>query len=154
LEQRKKADTVAEELREVLKLREQAAKQMNAMNTQGLATPTDLAEAQAKAAEARVRLAEREATAGRRGEVLERLADEIAMAEVDMADVEIQLMQVAERLEQVNPARATTRALERLLEEGAVPTGEMPPLDAELIKEERELVREKVVLQVERVTEE
>jgi hypothetical protein len=154
VEARKKADAVAEELRMVLKLREQAAKQVDAMNTQGLATPTDVAEARAKAAEARVRLAEREATAGRRGEVLDRLADEIAMAEVDMADVEIQLMRVSERLEQVDPARATTQGLERLVEERAVPTGGVPPLDVELIKEERELVRENVVLQVEEVREE
>jgi hypothetical protein len=125
------------------------------MNNTGAATTAELGEARAKLADARIKLAEREnalAKAGK-GEILDRLADEMTMVSVDLTDVRIQLDQIEHKLAQLDPATATTQSLEQVIKDRTVPTSAttLPPLYAQLEHHERDLVKEKVTLQVEDV---
>ena len=92
-----------------------------------------------------------------KGELLDRMADEMAMVSVDQEELQIQSDAVRRQLQMLNPAVATTQSLEEALKAGLVPPAAgaagLPPLYGELERRERELVREKVVLEVEDVEE-
>ncbi|HZZ43094.1 MAG TPA: hypothetical protein VFE58_09160 [Tepidisphaeraceae bacterium] len=150
-------DPVIEQLRTVVKLRDDEVKHLDAMRRAGVATDSEYAEAQAKLAEARVKLAEREASAGKagKGELLDRLADEMTMTIVDFTDLQIQLDHVRDELHSLNPSSATTQSLEEILKNGTIPQGKdannLPPLFGQLEERERSLVHEKVILEIDDV---
>lgn len=148
----KDSDPVAAELSSVVKLRETEIKLIEAQYKLGTATATDLTAAQAKLAEAKAQLADRQAVVIKtgKGAILDRLADEMALVTVDLTDIRLQMHTIDEELAKLNPAAATTQSLETLVKDGTAPpvAGTLPPLFYELDRKERDLIRQKVILEV------
>jgi hypothetical protein len=105
-------DQIAKEMRKLVELRENEYQQRKASG----GTTSDL---EAALAEARIRLAEREANVGKagKGELLDRLTDELAMISVDTTDLELRLRQVQDELSQYNLANIDAAKLDALVKD-------------------------------------
>jgi hypothetical protein len=108
-------DIIVQELHRLVALREADLAQQKAKLAAGAAV--EVSQAEAALAEARIRLAEREAGLGKagKGELLDRLTDELAMVSVDAADIEIQLKQVQEELRAYRVDKVDPAALDQLI---------------------------------------
>jgi hypothetical protein len=81
-----------------------------------------IADAEAALAEAKIRLAERDASLGKagKGELLDRLTDELTMVSVDATDVEIRLNQVQSELKLYSLDKMDPANLEQLVKRDPV----------------------------------
>jgi hypothetical protein len=117
-EQRRRAeaarqdDQVAKEMRKLVELRENEYQRRKESG----GTTSELETA---LAEARIRLAERETNVGKagKGELLDRLTDELAMISVDTTDLELRLHQVQDELSQYNLANIDASKLDALVKD-------------------------------------
>jgi hypothetical protein len=156
LEDLRSQDDVAEQLKKIVELREKDLKTTEMGVSSGLRTPSELAEAQAKLAEARVRVAERAASLNKTsaGQLLDRLADELATLSVDVTDMRIQLDEISQALRDLDPSRATTQSLEDAVSRNLVPASPADaasPLYKDLERQEHALIKQKLRLQIQEI---
>jgi len=145
-------DEISAQLKRIVEEREvELARYKNLEKTQAVGSP-EVSQAEAKVAEAKIPLLERQATLAKRGkgELLDRLADELAMVSVDVTEIRLQLKNIEEELRKYDLANARPEDLDRLAQERArVPEpNALPPLYYELEKQRLELMKEIFGLQV------
>jgi len=145
-------DAISEQMKKIVAAREAELNSIKQMMRDGRASANEMAAAEAKVAEAKIPLLERQASLGKRGkgELLDRLADELAMVSVDVTEMQFQLDNIRNELKKYDIASAGPEDLKRLAEERAkVPEANtLPPLYTELQKKQRELMKEKFGLEV------
>jgi hypothetical protein len=97
-------DPVTADLKKVVELNEKKAAYVKAQVSVGAATPADASAADVAVAEARVRLAEREeeVSATGKGQLLDRLSDELAEIAVDAAELKARMAYCRHELELLN----------------------------------------------------
>jgi chromosome segregation ATPase len=151
-------DAIARELRKLVELREEAMARSKQLRDQGLVAQAEASEPEAKLAEAKIRLAEREAelAKGGKGDVLERMSDELAMVSVDLLELDIQLSRVRDQLNRYNLSVNNPKQLDELLSQepqlGGGDAAALYALQEDLRKQSIQLQRERFALIVEDVT--
>jgi hypothetical protein len=112
-------DAVAKELQNLVKLREQELDlKRKYRDGGGASSPGEIPAAEAQVSEAKIRLAEREAQLGKsgKGELLDRLTDELAMVSVDVTETELRLGQVRGELRMYDPRSIDATGLDRVIQ--------------------------------------
>jgi hypothetical protein len=151
-------DAIINELRKLVKLREESLARSKQLRDQGLTAVSEFGRAEAELAEAKIRLAEREATLakGGKGDLLERLSDELAMVSIDLMELDIQISQVRDQLKRYDISVANPKQLEELLANDPQLAGanlaSLVPLKEDLRRQSMQLVKEKFALLVDDVT--
>lgn len=150
-------DPVVEEMKKIVALHEQKLQRVQQMAAQGVTSSSDLASTQAEVAEARLRLLERQSAIGKggKGELMDRLTDELAMVSIDSTDLQIQLAQLRDEITKTDPAKLTADGLADLLKRDPAldngPGSALPPLYNELQQQVASLRLEWLKLVVEDV---
>lgn len=100
LDRAKQDDAILKELRELVKLRERDVEVKQQLLQGGQLQATEVASARTQVSETKIRLAERESQVAKagKGELLDRLTDELAMVSVDVSEIEIRLEQIRDTL--------------------------------------------------------
>jgi hypothetical protein len=112
-------DPVVKELQNIVKLREQELDiKQKYRNGGGPTVPGEIPAAEAQVSEAKIRLAERESQLGKsgKGELLDRLTDELAMVSVDVTETELRLNQVRNELKMYDPRSIDANGLDRVIQ--------------------------------------
>jgi hypothetical protein len=157
-EKQRSDDPISEELQGLVKMRTSEVEKMTRLHQNGSISAAELARSEAELSEAKIRLAERQATLGTagKGELLDRLADELAMVSIDATELKIRLEQLREMLRQSDPAAMDVKALDAILKEdpaGGTKDGKrLPPLYYELRDQLNELRRQELILKIEDVS--
>jgi chromosome segregation ATPase len=157
-QQRAQDDPITAELRKLVALREDGYARVKQLNEVGHAGQGDVTAAQAALAEAKIRLVEREAglAKGGKGDLLERLSDELAMVSVDLIDLDVQMQFVRHQLDRFDTNLSNINQLDELLKKnpnlGAANVANLDALQQELQQQYRQLHRERFALMVEDVT--
>jgi hypothetical protein len=110
-------DAIAKELQNLVKLREQEATLKRSQISTGIVPASEGPAVEAQLAEAKIRLAEREAQLSKagKGELLDRLSDELAMVSVDVTETELRLQQVRNDLRMYDPRSIDPQGLSRVI---------------------------------------
>ncbi|HVT88790.1 MAG TPA: hypothetical protein VHD56_08070 [Tepidisphaeraceae bacterium] len=110
-------DPVLNEMRKLVSLREEELKLKKAQFSTGIIPAAEGSAAEAQLSEAKIRLAEREAALGKagKGELLDRLTDELVMISVDATDVQLQLAKVKDELATYDPHEMDVKRLDELM---------------------------------------
>src|SRR5262245_2636559 len=150
-------DAVARELRKLVELRGDAMARTKQLRDQGMVAQAEAREPEAALLEAKIRLAEREAELAKagKGDVLERMADELAMVSVDLMELDIQLSRVRDQLNRYNVSVNNPKQLDELLAQepqlGGGDAAALIALQEDLRKQSIQLQRERFALIVEDV---
>ncbi|HEY7088900.1 MAG TPA: hypothetical protein VH518_12475 [Tepidisphaeraceae bacterium] len=117
VEEQRSEDPIASELRKLVKLREEEVARAQALSKANTISRDELAQTDAALSEARIRLAEREASLGKagKGELLDRLSDELAIVTIDLTELEVQMSQASYQLKRYDPATIDSKKLDELL---------------------------------------
>lgn len=157
-EEKAHLDPIQEQLRRVLALRKEELKRTRDMAAQGLAPTSEVMEVEGKVVEAEVQLLTRREQAmqpgDEHGDLLGRLAAELAMLSIDKAEKEARLSYINERLPRMNPHALDEKALDAIVQQHPSllnEPGQLPPLYFELEKREGELLKEELALLVSEV---
>jgi hypothetical protein len=154
---RSRDDQILKELQMLLKLRADAVAKTRQLNDQAMVSREEVSNAEAALAEAKIRVAEREAAlaSGGKGDLLERMSDELAMVEVDLLELDIQMGGVREQLKRYDLSAKDPKQLdELLLQEPLLGGGNRAALSAlkeDLRKQAMQLQRERFALIVDDV---
>jgi hypothetical protein len=151
---RQQNDPIIDELQKLLKLREEDVKRSRMLISQGLISTDEARKSEDALAEVRIRLADRQAALGKssKGELLDRLSDELAMLTIDMTDLQIQENQIAQQLKSYDASTLDEKRLDELMKQepdvGAAEANQRPPLLDQLISKREQLGRERFGLMV------
>jgi len=151
---RQQNDPIIDELQNLLKLREEDVKRSRMLISQGLNSTDEACKSEDALAEVRIRLADRQAALGKssKGELLDRLSDELAMLTIDMTDLQIQENQIAQQLKSYDASTLDEKRLDELMKQepdvGAAEANQRPPLLDQLISKREQLGRERFGLMV------
>jgi hypothetical protein len=139
-------DAIRPQLERVLKAREQELTRVRDMVKAGHASAQEVAAHEARVAEAEIQLLTRREQVMRgdeNGDLLGRLANELAMLSINEAEKEARLNYINQRLPELNPREMTEKSLDFIASQ--YPTlaseGKLPPLYLELDKRQAELLK-------------
>lgn len=140
-------DVVAREMEKIVSLREEQVDRARKQFQQGISSTSEVARAEAELAETRLRLLERQANIGKsgKGELMDRLTDELTMVSINTTDLRIQLSSIASEIYRIDPQKMTAGTLEAIMKNqpGIGKPGIRPtPLMMELDKKANELMLE------------
>jgi hypothetical protein len=151
-------DPVAEELRRLVDIRQDELKRIQPLVEGGMVSREEVGKSRAALSEAKVRLAERESALASSGEgdLLGRLSDELAMVEVDLLEISMQISIIEAQLDRYDTYKLDAKRLEELaqsdLKPGWVDVEKLAAMHAELERQLVQLNRERFALKVEDVT--
>jgi chromosome segregation ATPase len=93
-------------------------------------------QAQIALSEAKIRLAERQAQLGKagKGELLDRLSDELSMVSVDFTETELRLAMVRDKLNEVDPLLINADGLKRAMEHEPLLRENQPGTSAQMLR--------------------
>jgi hypothetical protein len=117
VDQQRTEDQIANELRKLVKLREDDLARVQGLSKANTISHEELARTEAALSEARIRLAERQASLGKagKGELLDRLSDELAIVSIDLTELEVQMSMASNQLRRYDPANLDSKKLDELL---------------------------------------
>lgn len=155
-DQQRREDAISLELEKIVALREKELARRK--SAPGTFSNADLAQSETDLAEVKIRLLERQAAIGKsgKGELMDRLTDELAMVSINATDLEIQVALIQDQISAMDPTRMTSDALGALI--ASDPTLDpdasktMPPLFYDMDVERYKLRVEWFTLVVEDVT--
>jgi hypothetical protein len=110
-------DVVTAELEKLLKMHMDELARSKQMHSQGMLSSAELTNREAALSEAKIRLAERqtELARGGKGDLLERMSNELAMVSVDLLELDVQLSRCKAQLAEYDIASRNPQQLEELL---------------------------------------
>jgi hypothetical protein len=157
-EDRARNDPVQDQLKRVLQMRQEELERVKNMAKSGQVSMHEVAEVEGRVADVEVQLITRREAVVRggdeKGDLLGRLANELAMIEIDRAEKGARLSYIQQRLPELDPRALDEKALDRIVEQ--YPTlvsepGQLPPLYRELDKRQAELLKRELALMVSEV---
>lgn len=153
-ENRARNDPIQEQLQRLLKLRMEELKRAKDLHAQGSTSASEVSAVEGRVADAEIQLLTRREQVihgDEKGDLIARLANELAMIQIDRAEKEERLNYILQRLPQLDPKTLDEKTLDEIAEK--YPTlvgadGDLPPLYYELEKRQAELLKKELGLLV------
>lgn len=152
------SDEVLKYYQSSVSLKASKLERMRAAGRNGAFSEADLSQAEADLLQSKAQLAVRESefSKGGKGDLLNRLSDELAMVSVDLTDIELQIGNLQQDLEMYDPTTLSLQNLDRILAQQPYlrprDRAAKLPLRGELLQQIESLYRERFGLKVQDLT--